>query len=268
MSIKKTPLWSDQNRILDVELMSGNPQHMIVLEPDSILVLSQQAGRWQPDQTLPIIHPLPWPRDMRGRLFLRKDHLFDAYLPGVFCRSSNSAPLAVSCKASDDPWPLAAEPYTLSGFYASSRNFFTGVLSPGIQKQTMVAPFYSAAPLPRDKYTMWLFAATNGQLHMLDGITDQIGSNVGWGSNLASVHSNCGSGLQVLVDANDIASGDRIRAFEFPDREPVEASESIEFSGEITALWTGSDGMSAIAVSQDGESGSYEAFQLSIHCGQ
>ncbi len=199
-TIKKALVWTDQNRILDVATLSGNPQHMIVLEGENVLVCSQQGGRWQIDQTLPIVHPRPWPRDLRGRLVLRKDHLFDAYLPGMFCRSSTSAPLAISCRESDDPWPLASEPFALSGFFASSRNFFTGVLSPGIQKQTAVAPFYSAAPLPREKYTLWIFVATDGQLHLLDGITDQAAGRVGWGSDIAAVRSSCGSGWQIIAD--------------------------------------------------------------------
>jgi len=266
--IKKTLLWSDANRILDVALVSGNPQHMILLEAEDVVLYSQQGGHWQLDQSLPIVHLKPWPRDLRGRLVLEKDHLFDASLPGVFCRSSNAAPLAISCRPSDDPWPLATEPYHLNGFFASSRNFFTGVLSPGVQKQTALATFYSAAPLPRDKYTVWIFATVDGQVHLLDGVTDQTLGKLGWGSDLAAVKSNCGSGWQILASSNGNGPGDAVKAFEFPDREPVAASLPVDFSGNITALWTQPDGNDVIAVSQNSESGAYEANLLSIACSQ
>ena len=266
--ISKALLWSDTNRILDVALVNGNPQHMIVLEAEGVALYSQQSGHWRLDQSLPIIHVKPWPRDLRGRLLLRKDHLFDAYLPGIFCRSSNAAPLAMSCRPSDDPWPLATEPFNLNGFFAASRNFFTGVLSPGVQKQTAVAAFYSAAPLLRDKYTLWIFATVDGQLHLLDGVTDQTLRKVDWGSDLAVVRSNCGSGWQILASFSGDGRGDAVKAFEFPDREPVAVSVPVEFNGNITALWTESDGTGAIAVSQDLESGVYEATLLSIACGQ
>jgi hypothetical protein len=48
----------------------------------------------------------------------------------------------------------------------------------------------------------------------------------------------------------------------------VAVSQSVEFVGKITALWTDSDGSGAIAVSQLAETGKYEADQLSITCGQ
>jgi hypothetical protein len=44
-------------------------------------------------------------------------------------------------------------------------------------------------------------------------------------------------------------------------------SQPVEFNGAITALWTDSDGTGAIAVSQNSETGRYEAYRLSIVCG-
>ena len=106
-------------------------------------------------------------------------------LPGVFCRSTATAPLALNCYESDDPWPLGADQSGLSAFFAPTRNFFTGALSPGIEKQTTVKAFYSAAMLPRDKYKLWIFATVDGQVHLLDGVTDQTAARLGWGSDIA-----------------------------------------------------------------------------------
>ena len=107
LTLHKALIWTDDSRILDVALPIGNPAQMIVLEPESVLLYVLQNGRWQQENSLSITHPRPWPRDLRGRVVLRKDHLFDAYLPGVLCRSTAVAPLGVSCRESDDPWPLA-----------------------------------------------------------------------------------------------------------------------------------------------------------------
>jgi len=155
LTLHKALIWTDDNRILDVALPISNPPQMFVLEPENVILYVLQSGRWQQEQSLRITHPRPWPRDLRGRVILRKDHLFDAYLPGVLCRSTAISPLGISCRESDDPWPLLPDPSPLSVFFAPTRNFFTGVLSPGIQKQTTTSPFYSAASLPRDKYTLW-----------------------------------------------------------------------------------------------------------------
>jgi hypothetical protein len=264
LTIHTALLWKDQNRILDIALPTTSPQIMIVLEQESIALYAVQNGHWQAQQTLSIPHVRPWPRDLRGRLVLRRDHLFDAYLPGVLCQSMT--PLALKCRESDDPWPLTTEPPGLSAFFTPNRNFFTGVLSPGVQKQTATASFYSAAALPRDKYTLWIFSATDGQIHLLDGMTDQTVSKWGWGSNLAGVRSGCGLGWQVLAASRDGTTTDTIQAFEIADREAVAVSAPVELSGNITALWTDPDSASVIAVAHDSESGGYDASRLSITC--
>jgi len=268
VTIRKTLLWTDENRILDVALLNGNPQHMIVLESESVMLLKFQDARWQQEQSLAVSHARPWPRDLRGRLILRSDHLFDTYLPGVFCRSSTTAPLTLSCYESDDPWPLGTGESGLSAFFAPTRNFFTGALSPGMGKQTTMKAFYSAAMLPRDKYMLWVFSTVDGEVHLLDGISDQTQPKLGWGSDIASVHSNCGMGWQVLVTIEQDGASDSIRAFEIVDRASTVVSQPAEFSGTITALWADADGTGAIAVSQNSETGRYEAYRISIACSQ
>lgn len=265
LTIRKALLWMDENRILDVAQVNESPQHMILLEPESIALLKFQDGRWQQEQSLPVSHARPWPRDLRGRLVLRSDHLFDAYLPGVFCRTSTAAPLALNCYESDDPWPLGVGQ---SAFFAPARNFFTGALSPGIEKQTTVKAFYSVAMLPRDKYKLWIFSTVDGEVHLLDGASDQTVAKLGWGSDIASVRSGCGVGSQVLVTGNEDGASDVVRAFEIADREPVVVSQAAEFNGKITALWADADGTGAIAISQNSETEKYEAYRLSIACGQ
>ncbi len=95
--VHKALLWSQPQQILDVAVMDGSPTDMAVLDANQVGLYRLQGGRWQPLQSLPIAHVHPWPRDLRGRLVLRKDHLFDVYLPGVFCRSTASLPLALNC---------------------------------------------------------------------------------------------------------------------------------------------------------------------------
>jgi hypothetical protein len=268
MVIHKTLLWSQDTRILDVAIVSGNPQQMIVLDQDNLSLYKFDNNRWQVEQTLAIAHMHSWPRDLRGRLVLRKDRLFDAYLPGVFCRSGIATPLSVNCYESDDPWPLGTEQYSVNAFFAHTRNFFTGALAPGISKQTTAPAFYSAAAVPREKYVLWLFAAVDGQIHMLDGINDLAVSKFGWGSDIAGVHSNCGSGWQVLATGSSDSATDTIGAFEIADREPASVAQSIEFNGNITALWPQTDGGTAIAVSRASETGKYAAYRLTIACNQ
>ena len=129
--------------------------------------------------------------------------------------------------------------------------------------------FYSVAFLPRDKYLLRLFAATDGHVHMVDGVSDQAG-RFAWGSDLTSLKTSCGSGWQVLATSSEETPGDRVRAYEFPDRDPVAVSAAVDFpgAGVVTALWTEAKGDTAIAVVKNHETRSYEAFRLAVVCSQ
>jgi hypothetical protein len=274
MVLREVSLWSQPERILDVALIGSNPAHMLVLEANGVTFYRMQESRWMVEQSLPIAHSRPWPRDLRGRLLLRSvgdkdtDHLFDAYLPGVYCRSSGGESPAMTCFESNDPWPIEADGFNQSATFTSSRNFFSGAFSPGAGTQTRAPAFYSAAAVPRDPSTWWLLAAVDGSVHLLDGVTDQVVEKVKWGSDIASLRSGCGSGWQVLATGAGAGRNDAVQAFEVPGRQPVAASMPLEVSGAVTALWTGSDGSSVVAVVHNSETGRYEAFRLTLTCGR
>lgn len=265
-NLKSTLLVSRPEPILDVTaITSSSGANLAVLTPDAVLMLGTGASKLEVQQSLPVVHGNPFPRDIRGRLVPTRDHLFDAYLPGLVCSSSTTAPIALNCRASDDPWPLGAQ----SGFYNSARNYFTGVLVPGLGKP--VPTFYSAASLPRPSYTLWLFAAVDGQIYALDGVNQQkLGSVTrDWGSDIASVRSSCGLGTQVLVTSSgDDNIKDTVRAFEIADREPTESTNPWMANGPVTALWPSIEGQSAIAVVHNLQTGNYDAYSLSITCNQ
>ncbi|HTS34144.1 MAG TPA: hypothetical protein VMH04_00650 [Candidatus Solibacter sp.] len=289
LSLRKTPLWAQESPILDVAVLEegATPVHLAVLDAERVSLYRMQGGRWQQEQAMEISHARPWPRDLRGRLIPGRDHLLDVYLPGVLCHTAGSPP-ALSCRESDDPWPLVSGatggndlavfpsaglangastvvPRT-AAFFAPTRNFFTGVLTPAVGKFAIVPHFYSAALVPREKYSLWLFATTDGQVHMVDGISDQT-SKFGWGSDIANLKTSCGAGWQVLATGPGI-SADSVRAHEFPDRDPVAVSSAVEFPGAVTALWTEARSDSAVAVVRNRETGSYEAYRLAVACSQ
>jgi hypothetical protein len=317
ITLKKTPLFSQAERILDAALIDSGGEgsgggisggavsasaRLLVLDGTRVAAYRQQSGHWELEASLPITVARAFPRDLRGRLLLRRDHPFDVYLPGTFCRSNAVMPLVLTCASSDDPWPLTSGPLTagpltsgpvpsgaltsgaaaiaadgsgVRAFYASSRNFFTGALSPGIGKISNAPAFYSAAALPRPGYTLWAVAAVDGSAHVIDGVTDQAIRGARWGSDLAAVRSSCGTGTQLLISgegesearASDRdASRDHLRAFEIADREPVAVSSPLEFEGAITALWSGAGGTSALVVVKREDSGWYEASRITISC--
>ena len=266
--LRSTTLFAQEQPILDAALIDTSAgSRLLVLGENDVGVFHQQAGRWEQEAVLAIAHSRTFPRDPRGRLLLRRDHLFDIYLPGTFCRSSAAAPLTLACNDSDDPWPLTADDSSVRAFFAPVRNFFTGTLSPGIGKLSTIPSFYSAAPLARSNYTLWAITAVDGSVHLIDGFMDQALQGMRWGSDVAAVRSGCGTGTQVLVaDAGD-PERDSLRAFEFPERDPVVASSPVEYDGHIVALWSEANGSSAMTVVKREDTGWYEANRVSVTCG-
>ena len=90
LSLRKIPLWTQEDPILDVAVLEENatPTRIAVLDAEKVALYRWLAGKWQQEQALGIVHARPWPRDLRGRLVPARDHLLDVYLPGVVCRSS------------------------------------------------------------------------------------------------------------------------------------------------------------------------------------
>jgi hypothetical protein len=174
----------------------------------------------------------------------------------------------MTCSDNDNPWPIGTDQIGLNAPYTASRNFFSGALSPALGKQAAVPPFYSSAVIPRDKNTLWLFAMVDGQVHLLDGSTDQVIPAPGWGSDIATVRSACGSGWQILATGGGDGVRDSVRAFEVPDHEPVGMSAPLEISGRVTALWTEPSGSGVVAVARNDDAGGYEAFRLTVTCGR
>ena len=275
ITLKKSFLFAQEQPILDATMLDmPGGSRLLILDAARVATYRQQGGRWELETALPILPTRAFPRDTRGRLLLRRDHLFDVYLPGIFCRSSASAPLRLDCSLSDDPWPLTPDDSGSSNvnnppvraFFAPARNFFTGALSPGIGRISTLPAFYSAAPLPRPNYKLWVFAAVDGSIHLVDGITDQSMRGGHTGSDLAAVHSNCGLGTQLLISESGEPEGDTLRAYEIPDRDSVPVSSPLEFDGPITALWPDAALTSAVAIVKRSDTGWYEANRITVSC--
>lgn len=267
--VRKTLLWTQEQPILDVaRVEGGSAQHLLVLDPYHVTLYRWQDNRWDPEQVLGVYHARPWPRDLRGRLVLRRDHLFDAYLPGVVCASSNASPISMTCREADDPWPLSEAQGGQTAFFSPVRNFFNGTLVPGVGSQNTTAPFYDAVALPRPGSALLVTTALDGTVHLLDGASDQQ-LRPGWGTALAAVRSNCGGGWQVLTTgAGDYSAADTVTPVEFNDSSPVAAGEPAEFSGPVMELWDSNDPATAIAIVHNLGSDQYEAYALTVACSQ
>ena len=262
MILRRTLLFAGDEQILDASPLSKNGEHIVVVSPSSVSVYRADASTrtWNLEQSWSIPHQT-YPRDLRGRLQMTSDGEFTAYLPGIQCRGKALQQQSAQCVNTDDPWWLAG---SSNAFYNSARNHFTGVV-PGLPRT--LPPFYSATLLKRKSDT-WVVDTLDNQVSFLDGTVLKSVTGAGnWGSDIAALRSNCGSGGQLLATAAGDGSGDSIRAFEIPENEAATVSSPLVFDGMITALWTRTQGDVATAVVRT-PTGKYEAYSISISCNQ
>jgi len=263
LTVRKNVILQQDVPILD---FYQDRQHLAVLEPEQVSIYTNDDGQWRPRYTLAITHAQPWPRDLRGRLQVSGSQL-TAFLPGARCNGSLSSP-TLDCRASDDPWQL--DQGAVVAFFSPRRNFFTGILA-GPSAGASVIPFFAAAAWQNGDLRQWLFTGTDGRARLYQNeLSAPAAMFNAWGSNLAAIHSGCGSGWQVLVSApSDSIHPDSVQAVEIAGREALPVSSSVELAGALQALWTtGKNGEIVNAVMQSPETGKYEAFTLTVSCGQ
>jgi hypothetical protein len=260
LTIKRSLFWEQDTAILD---FYSDGQNLFVLEPEQLSLYVNDAGKWRAKSVLAISHEHPWPRDVRGRLQVYGLQI-GVFLPGAFC-TGTSAPPALQCRSSDDPWQI--DQPLLAAFFSPNRNFFTGVLA-GESAGESVPPFFSAAAAQNGGSRQWVFAGTDGRARIyLNNMTAEAATVSDWGSNLAALHSNCGSGWQVLVTLpTDLTHADSVQAFEIEGRGAVPASLATDMDGPVLALWTGENRQSTHAVVQSLATGKYEAWSLTVAC--
>ncbi len=302
ITLGKVSLWRQKEPVLDLLIaQSESNRRMVVLEPERIVsyiapTTGGDSSSWNKEQEFAVPHDRPFPRDVRGRLFpgaaVGSAHFFEAYLPGVQCHGDVlDSRLAISCQDGDDPWPMpgftvvgsSPEPDAAStprnveqkAFYNSARNYFSGVLSPGLSFR--LPAFYDGAAIVRTTGTAMILSTTGGQFVMIEnGAQKRLAGTRDWGSDLAALRSDCGSGTQVLASASGAASDDSIRAYEISGRDAIAVSSPLEMGGTVTAIWPFSDFHDATVIvrrsesvpdmSTAGQHGDYEVYRVSAHC--
>jgi hypothetical protein len=90
-----------------------------------------------------------------------------------------------------------------------------------------------------------------------------------WGSEIAGINSSCGSGRQLLVTKpGDWTASDSIQAYEISGDQATPVGAALQFAGPVMALWSSGDQSYVRAVVRNLKTGHYEAYRLTIVCGQ
>jgi hypothetical protein len=260
LTLGKKLVWEQVDPILDVAMLGTG---LLVLSPSR---LSMQGG--PATQSQPITPARPWPRDLRGHLRVNGGG-FKAYLPGVACSGAIEPAFTMECHPSDEPWTLDEGPRgVLLANFVAGRNYFDGRVfaASGIRKT--LAPFFSAASTEENGHTYWLMTMLDGRTQILDAALEPVGNVASWGSDLAATEAHCGGGWQILATKpGEAREPDAIRAFQLVNRTPVPLSAPLELPGPVTAFWS-LGGNTALAVVNNLDNGRYQAYVITVNCGE
>lgn len=263
-TLEKKLVWEQEEQILDLAFL---PDSMLALTPSHLLWFARQGSQWVPSLSLALPVSKPWPRDLRGRLRVSGPG-YRAYLPGLACSGVWQAPPSLECTRASDPWLLesGSRAMLLAGF-AADRNYFDGRITTQTGARKTLAPFYSGASFEEGGKPMWLLAMVDGRTRVFDAAFEPAGEIEGWGSDIAGTDAHCGAGSQVLATLPGDGERDGVQAFRILNRAPVPLTRPVDFPGPVTALWV-SGGGGALAVSRNAANGRYEAYLLTLACGE
>ena len=283
---KQTVLLTHDTVLATLEIADA----LVAVEPEEIVIYSNTAEGWQERKRVGIGQKKPLARDTSGVILPTPGgDGFEASVAGMNCSGSylpaqSAGEWTVRCRESDDPWPIilgqisvlhvtqtvAATPENVSAapiktFYNSTRNFFTGVISPSLGVD--LPPFYTVALLPRPAAgAALLIGGIDGKVQLLEnGALKSVSGARDWGSDFAVLHSGCGTGAQIIASGSGEAMSDSLRAYELPAQEAVPVSAALAMDGTVTALWTAPDSKSVFAVVR-GATDQYEVDRVTATC--
>jgi hypothetical protein len=270
LGLQRKVIWQQVAPLLDFDQIAADADHAFwyFLEPERLLVYEFDGGQ----QVLHDAQPIPRryaARDLRGWIEASDATHVSAFVGAGRCDAVWNPSLTMECREnSGQQWPMGPVSWT----FTPGRNYFSGVITLSSSLQAKFPPFYSSAsPLAATSGqgpSRRVIAGVDGQAQFFEGSADAVSTFDGWGSDIASIASACGSGWQVVATGSgDRTQKDQIQLYEIRDRKAVAIGEPIEFPGPTLTVWTTDDGKSARVVSRNLESGLYEASIVSVACG-
>lgn len=276
--LERTVVWRQAEPMLDFAMVGAAPDsaaQLIVLTPERVAFYNFEQGMWRLGASSAVEHAHPWPRDLRGRIEVESGKL-SVYMPGIFCTGTVGAQIGLYCAPGEEKlWPvdgsgLVTGAVSQGGSLARldpARNYFLDPIQSSNGGEPKFARFYSAGLQTAYGGNLAILAGLDASAQLREGGDEIAARFTGWGSDIASLNDTCAAPSPVLVTGTgDDTSIDTIQIYQIADRQAVAVGQPISFPGPVRSLWAASDGKSARAVSQNLQSGMYEASNLSISC--
>ena len=252
--VHKEFLFSQDAPMMDA-LLAGDDRHAHTLGPHEINSYELQGDRWVLTETERLFANPSSVRDLRGFLYFDNDTEV-AYLSREACRISPIGGKVGNCEKYRETMPV--------------RSVRAGVLA-----GKKMGPWFSMAQLGPPEATRLVVSGQDGLARLYEEGSDPVSVFPGWGSEIASIHSGCGYGWQLLVTGTgDWTHPDTIQAMEIQERQAHPVSSPIQLEGAVIAMHSpsartlneASANAEAVAIVRNLQTGRYEAYRISITC--
>lgn len=288
VSLTRRIVWRQHARFLSFlqwQSPADKSSYLWILEPGRLLLYRRDQGQWRQRGEAEIAHDGPWPRDLRGLLWIEpagtegkpgksSASRLHASLPGVECQmplAPAAGSLPLSCGRADaHSFPIfQAGTIGATASLAPDRNFF-GASVEREGTDVNLEPFYSSTIVDDDRGDpVLLAAALDGKTYLYDEAGKPLGSVDEWGSEIAGVETDCGNGWQALASRpGDWTTNDSLAAYEIIEGKAVGIGEPIDFPGPVLSLWPEPGGEAAAAIVFDRGARFYEAYTVTLTCGR
>jgi hypothetical protein len=249
MSLHKELMLSQEDPLVDADVYRYSPSLLDVLGQRQKATYEWKENRWERVYFKLLPRKLAATRDLRGVVWHSADASGGHY-PGEACRSGTQ------------PWICEQ-----STMYLRPNSVDWELV-----ENKRLPRWLSAAQFEMNGQEALLITGEDGLARVYSEGSEALTSIPGWGSEIASTHSGCGGGWQILATGKgDRSTPDSVTGMEIEGEKVTKVTESIDLPGPVIALHeTTSDKKPdrdmAIAVVHNLHTGSYEVYRLTVTC--
>lgn len=274
VELQRRIVWSQKSRFLDFAAHTFSPElldinSMTIFELRYLHTFEFSRDEWV-EKKKAAIPDAQVTRDLRGLLVDAGDGQSKVYVGNQACFGLF---LNQYCgESSNQDWPFVWGYY---GRFVGNRNYFKGLAMDG-NNRLEHQPFYGAAIGVNifDHSTPIITTELDGVARLYNDTSAAAAIFRGWGDDIASITKPaCGTGWQVLVTGTgDWTESDHIQIYliSFGSNSATAKAEGqpLQFSGPILSMWQADDKTSVRVVSNNLQTGMYEASIVTITCSE
>jgi hypothetical protein len=249
MGLEKELMLSQEEPLVDADVYRYFPDHLDALGKQRLAIYEWKENKWQLSRSIVLPRKRIPSRDLRGIVGYSVDATA-ALFPGEVCRTGMQP---WRC----EPWTLHLRPTSVDWELIENKK---------------LPPWLSVAQFEINGEDALVITGEDGMARVYSQGAAAVVTIPNWGSQIASTHSGCGKGWQILATGKgDWSTPDRVTGIEIENEKVTKVTESMDLPGPVIALHrTTSDKIPdrdmVIAVVHNLRTGFYEIYRITIAC--